>query len=70
MVKRYKIKLVEQNPSYMNTTQSLWVLADDQIDQYLKNHNYKLKDKEIAFVDELNSKGLIEKNLTLYFFKW
>ncbi len=61
-------KLVEQNPSYMNTTQSLWVLADDQVDQYLKNHNYKLKDKEIAFVDELNSKGLIEKKFNSVFF--
>ena len=61
-------KLVEQNPSYMNTTQSLWVLADDQVDQYLKEHNYKLKDKEIAFVDELNSKGLIEKKFNSVFF--
>ena len=61
-------KLVEQNPSYMNTTQSLWVLADDQVDQYLKDQNYKLKDKEIAFVDELYSKGLIEKKFNSVFF--
>lgn len=61
-------KLVEQNPSYMNTTQNLWVLADDQVDQYLKDHNYKLKDSEIAFIDELYSKGLIEKKFNSVFF--
>ena len=34
-------KLVEKNPSYMNTTQNMWVLADDQVDQYLKGHQQK-----------------------------
>ena len=61
-------KLVEQNPSYMNTTQNMWVLADDQVDQYLKGHNYKLKENEQAFVDELNSNGLIEKKFNTVFF--
>ena len=61
-------KLVEQNPSYMNTTQNMWVLADDQVDQYLKGHNYKLKENEQVFVDELNSNGLIEKKFNTVFF--
>src|SRR5574344_2872880 len=45
--------LLKQNPDYMNTTQNLWVLADDQVDQYIKNHNNNLKEKEILLVDEL-----------------
>lgn len=61
-------KLVEKNPSYMNTTQNIWVLADDQVDQYLKKQNFKLKDNEIALVDELYSKGLIEKKFNTIFF--
>lgn len=62
-------KVLKENPSYMNTTQSLWVLADDQVDQYLKNHNYKLKDKDLVLVDELYSKGLIEQKFNAIFFK-
>ena len=45
----------------MNTTQTTWVLADDQVDQYLKGHHHKLKDKDITLVDELYAQGLIEK---------
>jgi len=60
--------LLKQNPQYMNTTQNIWVLADDQVDQYLKGHHFKLKEKEIAIVDELNSKGLIEKKFNTIFF--
>lgn len=60
--------LLKEKPEYMNTTQNIWVLADDQVDQYLKGHHYKLKDKEIAFIDELNEKGLIEKKFNAIFF--
>lgn len=60
--------LVKENPNFMNTTLSTWVLADDQVDQYLKGHNHKLKESEIALVDELNSKGLIEKKFNTIFF--
>ncbi|MDD3008661.1 MAG: phosphate ABC transporter permease PstA [Arcobacter sp.] len=60
--------LVKQNPHFMNTTQNLWVLADDQVDQYLKGHNHKLKDKEIMLVDELYAQGLIEKKFNAIFF--
>lgn len=61
--------LVKANPTLMNTTQATWVLADDQVDQYLKGHNHKLKDKEIELVDELYSQGLIQKKFNAIFFK-
>ncbi|RXI33170.1 phosphate ABC transporter, permease protein PstA [Arcobacter ellisii] len=60
--------LLKNNPQYENTTQNLWVLADDQVDQYLKGHNHKLKDKEIMLVDELYAQGLIEKKFNAIFF--
>ncbi|MGE4382144.1 MAG: phosphate ABC transporter permease PstA [Arcobacter sp.] len=60
--------LLKNHPQYENTTQNLWVLADDQVDQYLKGHNHKLKDKEIMLVDELYAQGLIEKKFNAIFF--
>ena len=61
-------KLVKSKPELMNTTQSTWVLADDQVDQYLKGHHYNMKDKEIKLVDELNTQGLIESRFNSIFF--
>ena len=60
--------LIKENPSLMNTTTPTLVLANSQVDQYLKGHHYKLKDNEIAFIDELNEKGLIEKKFNAIFF--
>lgn len=62
-------KLLDENPSYMNTTQHLWVLADDQVDQYIKNHNNNLKEKEKLLVDELYAQGLVEKKFNMIFFQ-
>ena len=59
---------VKQNPELMNTTKETWVLADDQVDQYLKGHYNKLKSKNIALVDELYAQGLIEKRFNTVFF--
>lgn len=61
-------KLLEKNPHYLNTTQTLWVLANSQVDQYLKNHNNNLKEKDKVKVDELYAKGLIEKRFNAIFF--
>ena len=33
-------KLLEENPTYMNSTQNIWILASSQVDQYIKNHNH------------------------------
>ena len=61
-------KLLEENPTYMNSTQNLWILASSQVDQYIKNHNHNLKDKDIAKVDELYAQGLIDKKFNAIFF--
>ncbi len=59
-------KLLEENPTYMNSTQNIWILASSQVDQYIKNHNHNLKDKDIAKVDELYSlRMVIQKFLNM-----
>ena len=60
--------LVKQHPEYMNTTQNILVLADDQVDQYIKGHNHKLNEKDIQMVEELHAQGLIEKKFNTIFF--
>ena len=60
--------LLKENPNYMNTTITTWVLADDQVDQYLKGHHHKLKENEISFVEDLLSQGLIKNRFNAIFF--
>ncbi len=60
--------LIKENPSFMNTTQTILVLADDQVDQYLKGHHHKLKEEEIALVEELKAQGAIERKFNTIFF--
>ncbi|PKN14832.1 MAG: phosphate ABC transporter, permease protein PstA [Deltaproteobacteria bacterium HGW-Deltaproteobacteria-24] len=62
-------KLIKENPSLMNTTTSTLVLANSQVDQYLKGHHYRLKEKDIAFIEELNAQGLLENKFNAIFFE-
>ncbi|MDX1812022.1 MAG: phosphate ABC transporter permease PstA, partial [Gammaproteobacteria bacterium] len=59
---------LEQNPQLMDTTVSQWVLADDQVDQYLKGHHFNLKQKQIKTLEDLKAKGLLELQLNKTFF--
>ena len=59
---------VRENPKLMNTTQTMWVLADDQVDQYLKGHHYKLKRKDKALVDDMKAQGRIDTKFNSIFF--
>ncbi|AXH13816.1 phosphate ABC transporter permease PstA [Malaciobacter mytili] len=61
-------RLVEENPTLMNKTMTMWVLADDQVDQYLKNHYYKLNRKDRALVDDLKAYGQAELKFNKIFF--
>jgi len=61
-------KQLEEKPELMDTTVNQWVLADDQVDQYLKGHHHKLKPKQIKVVEELKSKGLLELKWNNIFF--
>lgn len=59
---------IENNPELMNTTQFVWALADDQVDQYLKGNHYKLKSKDKKIVDELIKQNRIELQFNSIFF--
>jgi len=51
---------VKDKPELLGTTQLRWVLADDQVDQYMKSHHHNLKSKQIKIVDDLVSKNKIK----------
>ena len=59
---------VNKNPSLLNSTVERWVLADDQVDQYMKGHYYKLKPKDKLLVDNLKGQGKIELRFNTIFF--
>ena len=61
-------KQVENNPTLLGTTQLLWVLADDQVDQYLKGHYYKLKRKDRALIDDMKAFGNVDLKFNKIFF--
>lgn len=46
---------VRDEPELLGTTRSVWVLADDQVDQYMKGHHHNLKEKEVDII-----KGLVD----------
>jgi phosphate transport system permease protein len=67
--------LVLSNPSVIGTTQDVWVLADDDIDQFVKGHikrdlpqsDRRVKDQTIAWLDVLDERGRLEKKLNTPF---
>lgn len=50
---------LKADPQLMDTTQLVWVLADDQVDQYMKGHHHNLKASERASVDELHKNNRV-----------
>ncbi len=68
--------MVVENPKLIGTTQSVWVLADDDVDMLVKGHydrnlpesDRRIKDKQIAWIDTLNSEGKLEKRFNTIFF--
>ncbi|QEE31754.1 phosphate ABC transporter permease PstA [Malaciobacter canalis] len=61
--------MIEKDPSLMGKTVSTWVLADDQVDQYLKGHYYKLKRKDRIIVDDLKAENKAQLQFNKLFFE-
>jgi phosphate transport system permease protein len=61
--------MIEKDPSLMGKTVSTWVLADDQVDQYLKGHYYKLKRKDRIIVDDLKAENKARLQFNKLFFE-
>ena len=60
--------MVEENPELMGTTQVTWVLLNHQVDQYMKDHYYKIKDKDLKVIKEMKAQGKIELQFNTVFF--
>jgi len=61
-------KRVKANPELMNSKQKTWVLLNHQVDQYLKGHYYKVKEKDLNVVKAMQQQDLIELQFNSIFF--
>ncbi|MDI4637884.1 MULTISPECIES: phosphate ABC transporter permease PstA [Halomonadaceae] len=72
LVSRGYLRLIpgrmEDNPDLLGTSRMEWVLADGQVDQYLKGHHTNLSASEQAVVDQLASEGRAELKFNTNFF--
>lgn len=61
-------KYIEKHPDTMGETVTLWALADDQVDQYLKGQYTKLSSSQKSFIDKLKTEGNAELRFNTLFF--
>jgi len=59
---------IKDNPSIMGTKELIWMLADDQVDMYMKDQYYKLKSRDLATLKEMIENGRVEKRFNKVFF--
>jgi phosphate transport system permease protein len=65
-----------ENPALIGTSETIWVLADDDIDMLVKGHidrnlpenERRVKDQSVAWVEQLEQQGAIEKRFNRVFF--
>lgn len=62
-------RLVEANPELIGKTIKTWILADDQVDQYIKGHYYKLKSKDKLLLEQMKINGDVKQKFNEIFFK-
>lgn len=69
-------KMVMADPQLIGTQQSIWFLADDDIDTYFKGNidrelpeaSRRIKDFQLVWLDQLESEGSVDKRFNLEFF--
>ncbi|MEM7021998.1 MAG: phosphate ABC transporter permease PstA [Pseudomonadota bacterium] len=69
-------QMVLADPSVIGTTQEVWLLAADDVDQYFKGYidravpeaDRRVKDNEIGWIDTLQSEDRIETQFNRWFF--
>ncbi len=60
---------MEKNPELIGKTIKTWVIADDNVDQYLKGHYYKLNSKDQKLIDQMKQDGTAQLKFNEIFFK-
>jgi phosphate transport system permease protein len=69
-------RLVVDDPGLIGTTQSLWLLADDDIDMVVKGHidrqlpegGRRIDDQQLGWLETLEDAGRVELQFNRYFF--
>ncbi len=67
--------MVEKNLSLLDTSQEVWVMADDDIDTYFKSRNKgnaytgRFNERQIGWIENLIADGAVEKRFNTTFFK-
>ena len=60
--------LLRNEPDRIGSRETRWLLANSEVDQYLKGHRSKLSDEEMATVDRLVESGQVEQKFNSTFF--
>ena len=69
-------RMVVAQPELIGTTRSLWLLADDEVDMFVKGHisrdvpesERRISDQQMAWIDHLDASGRLELKFTKTFF--
>ncbi|WP_104202386.1 phosphate ABC transporter permease PstA [Billgrantia saliphila] len=61
-------RMIRDNPDLLGTSETRWVLAKSEVDQYLKGHANKLRGNEPELVDELVEAGRVDLRFNTTFF--
>ena len=70
-------RIVTRQPELIGSTLSLWVIADDEVDMFVKGHiprdvaetERRVSDKQITWIDQLTEAGRLKKQFNRTFFK-
>jgi len=70
-------RMVMSNPELIGTTKSLWVIAKDEVDMFIKGYiprnvpesERRVSDKQVAWIDQLAAAGRLEKKFNTTFFQ-
>ena len=70
-------RIVTRQPELIGSTLSLWVIADDEVDMFVKGHiprdvpetERRVSDKQIGWIDQLTAAGRLEKRFNRTFFQ-
>jgi phosphate transport system permease protein len=69
-------QMVLSDPALIGTTQEVWLLASDDVDQFVKGFidrdttqaDRRVKDNEIGWIDQLEAQGRVEEQFNRWFF--
>jgi phosphate transport system permease protein len=70
------LDMVKEDPSLIGTKQSVWLIADDDVDMLVKGHidlnlpesDRRIKDNQLSWIQQLQEEGRVEKRFNTIFF--